>query len=50
MGATFPTATRPTLVDHRPEGVAETANAVAPYALDPQNARRLWGSPLEAVS
>jgi hypothetical protein len=31
-----------TLVDHRPEGFAEPATAVAPYALDRENARRLW--------
>jgi NAD(P)-dependent dehydrogenase (short-subunit alcohol dehydrogenase family) len=29
-------------VDHRPESFSEQATAVAPYALDPENARRLW--------
>ena len=40
----------PAIVDHRPEGFAEPATAVAPYALDPANARRLWELSLAAVS
>jgi hypothetical protein len=39
-----------TLVDHRPEGFAEPGTAVAPYALDPANARRLWALSLATVS
>jgi hypothetical protein len=39
-----------TLVDHRPEGFTEPATAVAPYALEPENARRLWELSLAAVS
>jgi hypothetical protein len=39
-----------TLVDHRPEGFAEPATAVAPDALDPDNAKRLWELSLTAVA
>lgn len=35
---------------HRPEGFTEPATAVAPYALHPVNARRLWELSLAAVS
>jgi hypothetical protein len=39
-----------TLGDHRPEGFTEPGTAVAPYALDAKNARRLWELSLAAVS
>jgi NAD(P)-dependent dehydrogenase (short-subunit alcohol dehydrogenase family) len=49
-GRYFADCKEATLVDHRPEGFAEPAVAVAPYALNPGNARRLWEFSLEAVS
>jgi NAD(P)-dependent dehydrogenase (short-subunit alcohol dehydrogenase family) len=49
-GRYFADCNEATLVDHRPEGFAEPATAVAPYALDPANARRLWELSLAAVS
>ncbi len=49
-GRYFADCNEATLVDHRPEGFTEPATAVAPYALDPENARRLWELSLVAVS
>jgi NAD(P)-dependent dehydrogenase (short-subunit alcohol dehydrogenase family) len=49
-GRYFADCNEATLVDHRPEGFTESATAVAPYALDPENARRLWLLSLAAVS
>jgi len=49
-GRYFADCNEATLVDHRPEGFAEPGIAVAPYALDPENARRLWELSLAAVS
>jgi NAD(P)-dependent dehydrogenase (short-subunit alcohol dehydrogenase family) len=49
-GRYFADCNEATLVDRRPEGFAEPATAVAPYALDPENARRLWELSLDAVS
>jgi NAD(P)-dependent dehydrogenase (short-subunit alcohol dehydrogenase family) len=49
-GRYFADCNEATLVDHRPEGFAEPATAVAPYALDPENARRLWELSLDAIS
>ncbi|MFZ2049987.1 MAG: SDR family NAD(P)-dependent oxidoreductase [Solirubrobacteraceae bacterium] len=49
-GRYFADCNEATLVDHRPEGFTEPATAVAPYALDPKNARRLWELSLVAVS
>ncbi len=49
-GRYFADCNEATLVDHRPEGFAKPAIAVAPYALDPENARRLWELSLAAVS
>jgi NAD(P)-dependent dehydrogenase (short-subunit alcohol dehydrogenase family) len=49
-GRYFADCNEATLVDHRPEGFTEPATAVAPYALDPANSRRLWELSLAAVS
>jgi NAD(P)-dependent dehydrogenase (short-subunit alcohol dehydrogenase family) len=49
-GRYFADCNQATPVDHRPEGLIEPATAVAPYALDPENARRLWELSLAAVS
>jgi NAD(P)-dependent dehydrogenase (short-subunit alcohol dehydrogenase family) len=49
-GRYFADCNEATLVDHRPEGFTEPNTAVAPYALDPANAMRLWELSLEAVS
>jgi NAD(P)-dependent dehydrogenase (short-subunit alcohol dehydrogenase family) len=49
-GRYFADCNQATPVDHRPEGFIEPATAVAPYALDPENARRLWELSLAAVS
>jgi hypothetical protein len=49
-GRYFADCNEATLVDHRPEGFTEPAIAVAPYALDPDNARRLWKLSVAAVS
>jgi NAD(P)-dependent dehydrogenase (short-subunit alcohol dehydrogenase family) len=49
-GRYFADGNEATLVDHRPEGFAEPGTAVAPYALDPTNATRLWELSLAAVS
>jgi hypothetical protein len=49
-GRYFADCNQATLVDHRPEGFTEPATAVAPYALEPENARRLWELSLAAVS
>jgi NAD(P)-dependent dehydrogenase (short-subunit alcohol dehydrogenase family) len=49
-GRYFADCNEATLVDHRPEGFAEPAVVVAPYALDPENARRLWELSVAAVS
>jgi len=49
-GRYFGDCNEATPVDHRPEGFAEPATAVAPYALDPENARRLWELSVAAVS
>ena len=49
-GRYFADCNEATLVDHRPEGFAEPGTAVAAYALDPDNARRLWELSLAAVS
>jgi NAD(P)-dependent dehydrogenase (short-subunit alcohol dehydrogenase family) len=49
-GRYFADCNEATLVDHRPEGFTEPATAVAPYALNPDNARRLWELSLAAVS
>jgi hypothetical protein len=49
-GRYFADSNEATLVDHRPEGFAEPAIAIAPYALDPANARLLWELSLAAVS
>ncbi len=38
------------LVDRRPDGFTETGTAVAPYALDPENATPLWELSVAAVS
>jgi len=49
-GRYFADCNEATLVDHRPDGFTEPATAVAPYALDPENARRLWELSVAAVS
>ena len=49
-GRYFADSNEATPVDHRPEGFAEPATAVAPYALDTDNAKRLWDLSLAAVS
>ena len=49
-GRYFADCNEAALVDHRPEGFTEPATAVAPYALDPENARRLRELSLAAVS
>ena len=49
-GRYFADCNEATPVDHRPEGFTEPNTAVAPYALDPENARRLWELSLAAVS
>jgi NAD(P)-dependent dehydrogenase (short-subunit alcohol dehydrogenase family) len=49
-GRYFADCNEATLVDHRPKGFTEPPTAVAPYALDPDNARRLWELSLAAVS
>jgi NAD(P)-dependent dehydrogenase (short-subunit alcohol dehydrogenase family) len=49
-GRYFADCNEATLVNHRPEGFAEPGIAVAPYALDPANARRLWELSVAAVS
>ena len=49
-GRYFADCNEATLVDHRPEGFIEPATAVAPYALNPENARRLWELSVAAVS
>jgi len=49
-GYYFADCNEATIVDRRPEGFAEPATAVAPYALDPENGRRLWELSLTAVS
>jgi NAD(P)-dependent dehydrogenase (short-subunit alcohol dehydrogenase family) len=49
-GRYFADCNEATLVDHRPDGFAKPGTAVAPYALDPDNARRLWELSLAAVS
>ena len=48
-GRYFADCNEATLVDHRPDGFTEPNTAVARYALDPGNARRLWDLSLEAV-
>ena len=49
-GRYFADCNEATLVDHRPEGFTEPGTAVAPYALDRENARRLWELSLAAAS
>ena len=49
-GRYFADCNEATVVDHRPDGFAKPGTAVAPYALDPDNARRLWELSLAAVS
>jgi NAD(P)-dependent dehydrogenase (short-subunit alcohol dehydrogenase family) len=49
-GRYFSDCNEATLVDHRPEDFAEMFAGVAPYALDPDNAKRLWKLSLAAVS
>jgi NAD(P)-dependent dehydrogenase (short-subunit alcohol dehydrogenase family) len=49
-GRYFADCNEATLVDHRPQGFTEPGTAVAPYALDPENARRLWELSVAAVS
>jgi NAD(P)-dependent dehydrogenase (short-subunit alcohol dehydrogenase family) len=49
-GRYFADCNEATPVDHRPEGFTEPATAVAPYALNPDNARRLWKLSVAAVS
>jgi NAD(P)-dependent dehydrogenase (short-subunit alcohol dehydrogenase family) len=49
-GRYFADCNEATLVDHRPVGFTEPAIAVAPYAIDPDNARRLWELSVAAVS
>jgi hypothetical protein len=48
-GRYFSDCNEATLVDHRPEDFAEMFAGVAPYALDRENARRLWELSLAAV-
>jgi NAD(P)-dependent dehydrogenase (short-subunit alcohol dehydrogenase family) len=49
-GRYFADCNEATLVDHRPEGFVGPATAVAPYALDRENATRVWELSLDAVS
>jgi NAD(P)-dependent dehydrogenase (short-subunit alcohol dehydrogenase family) len=49
-GRYFADCNEATPVDHRPEGFTEPGTAVAPYAFDPENARRLWELSVAAVS
>ncbi|HEX6711921.1 MAG TPA: hypothetical protein VF066_01005, partial [Thermoleophilaceae bacterium] len=49
-GRYFADCNEATLVDHRPDGFTEPGTAVAFYALDPNNAKRLWELSLAAVS
>jgi hypothetical protein len=38
------------VVDHRPSDFAEIFRSVAPYALDPDNAERLWEASLRLLA
>ena len=49
-GRYFADCNEATPVDHRPEGFTKPNTAVAPYALNPQNARKLWELSLAAGS